>query len=210
MLSYSSIFSDLFLLFLISKASSGRFLCSEEWRLKTFCENRTCVGTVRRCVCTIQSQFSFFQTCYLEYKIDRQSFAKRLMTPKRFIRWPSKILLLHIFTASLGKYQTCCQATNSKNNFWQVESIYQDIVFCFLWVGGRGGGGRTKSFFRYWIGRVLWHSIPNDDFLKKYTWSRCKYKLIIYRQRSQYFTNNMQRHQCDLSQQVTFGHGGTK
>ena len=166
MLSYSSIFSDLFLLFLISKASSGRFLCSEEWRLKTFCENRTCVGTVRRCVCTIQSQFSFFQTCYLEYKIDRQSFAKRLMTPKRFVRWPSKILLLHIFTVSLGKYQTCRQATNSKNNFWQVASIDQDIVFLFLVGGGTGGVGRTKSFFRYWMGRVLWHSIPNDDFLK--------------------------------------------
>ena len=147
MLSYSSIFSDLFLLFLISKASSGRFLCSEEWRLKTFCENRTCVGTVRRCVCTIQSQFSFFQTCYLEYKIDRQSFAKRLMTPKRFVRWPSKILLLHIFTVSLGKYQTCRQATNSKNNFWQVASIDQDIVFLFLVGGGTGRGRANEKLF---------------------------------------------------------------
>lgn len=116
----------------------GAFLFSEEWRLKTFCENRTCVGTVRRCVCTIQSQLFFFQTCYLEYKIDRQCFAKRIMTPKRFVRWPSKILLLHIFTVSLGKYQTCCQATNSKSNFRQVASIDQDIVVLFLVGGGRG------------------------------------------------------------------------
>lgn len=123
----------------------GAFLCSEEWRLKTFCENRTCVGTVRRCVCTIQSQFSFFQTCYLGYKIDGQSFAKRLMTPKRFVRWPFKILLLHIFTVSLGKYQTCCQATNSNNNVWQVASIDQDIVF-FVSCGWGEGKGERKAF----------------------------------------------------------------
>lgn len=147
----SFLFFHFFLIFfffsLFQKHLVGAFLCSEEWRLKTFFENRTCVGTVRRCVCTIQSQFSFFQTCYLEYKIDRQSFAKRLMTPKRFVRWPSKILLLHIFTVSLGKYQTCCPATNSKNNFWQVASIYQDIVFLFLVGGGTGRGRANKKLF---------------------------------------------------------------